>query len=68
MVLRGQCKVQVEADPWKYDGHIALLGALRTARNTPPASLRAARENFATHFPLSPALWLQWYLRLLPLL
>ena len=48
----------VAADPTLYDIHLALLRAHAAAFDI--EALTAARERFATAFPLTPDLWLAW--------
>jgi hypothetical protein len=49
---------QVEANPYDYNAHVALIDALRRLADLD--SLRQARECMSAVFPLPPDMWLAW--------
>uniref|UniRef100_A0A914X447 Squamous cell carcinoma antigen recognized by T-cells 3 n=1 Tax=Plectus sambesii TaxID=2011161 RepID=A0A914X447_9BILA len=51
-------EAKLTEEPFNYAAHVGLVAALRSAGDLD--KLRAARENFASKFPLSPTLWLDY--------
>ncbi|KAK3753239.1 hypothetical protein QZH41_004454 [Actinostola sp. cb2023] len=55
----------VQANSYKYEAHVKLIGLLRTSGDLD--KVREARENMSKIFPLTEELWLEWLKDELPL-